>query len=428
MFESVAMGGALFILAAGFPTAWIATRVQGQIDTGGDAMVSLLLVGLCGFLILQMNGRWQAVFQILAREPFLLSLLFWASMSAVWSENLALSGRRAIAMLVASYFGVHLVLRFTQFEILRLLGGVFAALAALNLFWIVALPQYSGPVGGQSVTDVVGFDSRLTGIYDNPNSLGRVMALATFTMVAAYRLDRRRRPLYAAGLVTAALSLALSQSKTALVVAVLTTLLLVVFLVFRSRKQLFGAVLISVIGSGVVTIALALQNLDILTGYLGRDVTLTGRVPLWKNLIKDFGDHPIAGYGFNGYWNGWGSPSHGIWNKHKWQPPHGHNQFIDMMLTLGIVGVVLFTLLIARTLLRGTRHIRDVPGVFGMWPLVYGCFFLLTTLTESALFSRDIVWCLFVASVVLVSKKGSAVMSEDAARDQPAQSKLSASR
>lgn len=407
--ETAAMAVSVFVLAAGFPTEWVVLRAQGDLDTGGDALVSVLFIGLCGFLILQMNGRWQAVGQVLGREPLLPLFLLWAAMSVFWADDIALSGRRVIALLVTSYLGAHLVLRFTQFEVLRLLAGVFALVSFLNLAWIVALPQFSGPALGQTPTDIVGFDARLTGIYDNANSLGRVMALGTFTMVAALKLDRRRRPLYLAGLGAAGMALALSQSKTSLVVSVLTTILLIVFIVFRARKQLFGAVMISVAGSAVVSVFLVLQNLTFLTRLLGRDVTLSGRVPLWKDLLDVLPQRPVVGYGFNGYWNGWGSPSHEIWNQNKWSPPHGHNQFIDMWITLGLIGLAIYIALFLRSIIRATRHIRDVPGVFGIWPLVFLSFFLLVSMTESGLVARDITWFLFVAVVVLVSQKKTAI-------------------
>lgn len=409
MVETAAMAIAIFVLAAGFPTEWIVLRAQAELDTGGDALVSLLFIGLCGFLMLQMNGRWRSVSQIVWREPLLLFFLLWASMSVFWADDIALSGRRVIAMLVTTYLGAHLVIRFSQFEVLRLLGGIFSLIAFLNLGWILAFPQYSGPAQGQTPTDIVGFDARLTGVYDNANSLGRVMALATFTMVAALKLDRRRRPLYLAGLGAAILALALSQSKTSLVVSVLTTILLIVFLVFRSRKQLFGAVLISVSGSAVISVVLVLKNLSFLTRLLGRDVTLSGRVPLWKSVLDVLPERPVVGYGFNGYWNGWGSPSQEIWNLHKWGPPHAHNQFLDLGITLGAVGFVLFVALYVRTLFRATRHIRDVPGVFGIWPLVFLSFFLLISMTEAGLIARDITWFLFVAVVILVSQKKTSI-------------------
>lgn len=403
--ETAVMSLAVFLLIANVPTQWVVVRAQGDLDAGGSAFVALIFIAVAGFLGVQMNGRWKGFFTIVGREPILLAFLLWSSMSALWSEDVAFSVRRAIALLVASYLGAHFVLRFSQFAIMRILGLNFAIVSYLNLIWIFFFPQFSGPARGQTADNVVGFDARLTGIYDNANTLGRVTALGAFTMLAAAKLDRRYRVVYVTGFASGVLSLLFSQSQTSFVVTILTSLLLVGFLIFRARKQLFGAVFVSVVGATVLSVVAVLANLELITGALGRDITLSGRVPLWGFLFDELQRRPIFGFGYAGYWNGWGSPSHELWNLIPWRPPHGHQQYIDVMLTTGVIGLVLFTALVVRTFIRSTRYIRDIKGSFGLWPLVFMCFFQLNTMTEAGLIGRDIVWFLMVAVVVLVSTR-----------------------
>lgn len=402
----------LFALTAGLPWEWTRVVSRGEVS-GGSAVIALFFLAIGGFLALQMNGRWPSFLKILEREPILLLLLGWVFLSFIWSDDPATTIRRTIALLVTSYLGVHLVLRFTQFEILRLVASVLSVVVAINLLWILFLPQFSGPPS-QSATGV-DFDSRLTGIFVNPNPLGRVMALAVFTSAAAFRLDRRRRPLYALTVIMGAVVLVLSQSKTALIVAVMTTIMLGLFLVFRARRSLFGAVAVSMLALGAGSIALVFTNLGVITERLDRDVSLTGRVPLWQILIGLEDNRPIVGRGYSAFWQGWGSPAQEVWNQAPWLPPHGHNEFLDVTLTLGFVGLVLYSLLLYRTTVRATRYIRDVPYVFGLWPLTFVAFYLSSTLTESGVFGRDILWALLVATTVLVSKKKRSVDLEEQA-------------
>lgn len=411
--ETAAMSLAVFLLIANVPTEWVVVRAQGDLDAGGSAFVALLFIAVAGFLGIQMNGRWTGFFQIVGREPLLLAFLVWSTMSALWSEDVPFSVRRAIALLVASYLGAHFVLRFSQFAIMRILGLNFAAVAFINLIWIFLFPQFSGPAQGQTPDNVVGFDARLTGIYDNANTLGRITALGAFTMLAAARLDRRFRVVYLAGFGAGVLSLLLSQSQTSFVVTILTSLLLIGFLIFRARKQLFGAVFVLVVGATLVSVIAVVTNLELITGALDRDVTLSGRVPLWGLLFDELQRRPIFGFGYAGYWNGWGSPSHELWNLIPWRPPHGHQQYIDVMLTTGVIGLALFTALIVRTFVRSTRYIRDIKGSFGLWPLVFMCFFQLNTMTEAGLVGRDIVWFLLVAVVVLVSTRKKELVEDE---------------
>lgn len=399
--EFAAMWVALFTLTAGLPWEWTQVLTRGQV-TGGSAIVALFFIALGGFLALQMNGRWAPFTSIALREPLLLLLLFFAFISFVWSDAPVTTIRRSVALMVTSYIGVHLAMRFTQFEILRMLGSVFGAVVALNLVWIVAFPQFSGPPTGGTAA---GFDDRLTGIFTSPNPLGRTMALASFTMLAAARLDRRRRPLYIVALLAAVVVLLLSQSRTALLTAGTTSLLLLIFLVFRARRTLFGAVAISMTTTVVGTIGFVILNLGNITAALDRDITLTGRVPLWQTLIPMIQDSPILGRGYDAFWNGWGSPAQEVWNQQQWLPPHGHNEFIDITLTLGFAGLILYLGLLLRTTIRATRYIRDIPHVFGLWPLTYVAFLISATVTESGVFGRDITWALLCTVIVLVSSK-----------------------
>lgn len=410
LIESWTMGAAIFLFVAGVPWSWVAVGVRGNSTAGGDSATSLLFLSLFLLLALQMNGRWSQFFHVLGREPLLLLFLGWVLLSVLWSPAMGISIRRAIALIVTTYIAAHLVMRFSQFQILRMLASVLMSVVLLNLLWIVALPQYSGPKFGRGAAGTpLGFDDRLTGIYDNPNPLGRIMALSVFTMLAALRLDRRRRPVYLVGIGAAILVLGFSQSKTALVTSSLTSLLLIVFLVFRARRTLFGAVALSVVTAAAASVALVIANLGVITEKLGRDVTLSGRIPLWQDLIAVIPERPVLGVGYNAFWGGWGSPAHEIWNLNPWLPPHGHNQFIDIALQLGLVGLAIYCTLLFRTFVRATRYVRDVPGVFGLWPLTFSSFFLTATLTESAVVSRDILWFLLVATIVLVSMKKTSV-------------------
>ena len=116
-------------------------------------------------------------------------------------------------------------------------------------------------------------------------------------------------------------------------------------------------------------------------------------------------ENALLGRGYDAFWLGWGSPAQEVWNQEQWLPPHGHNEFLDVALTLGVGGLAIYVALLIRTTIRATRYIRDIPHVFGLWPLTYLAFFVSATVTESGVFGRDISWALLCTAVVLVSAK-----------------------
>lgn len=418
--ETWLMGITLFFLITGVPWAWFDINTAGNSTAGGDLATSALFIALAGGLAVFMNGWWRQFVSFFEKEPILLLFLAWIVASTVWSTDMGLSLRRAAAILVTTYIGAHLVMRFNQFHLVRVLSLVLTIVVFLNLFWIVALPQYGGPPSGGGVTgDAFGFEERLTGIFDSPNTLGRIMALSVFTLLAALKLDRRRRPLYLSGLVAAGVVLALSQSKTALVASLLTSSLMVLFMMFRARRTLFGAVVVSVTSATAISMYVVASNFTLLTDQLDRESNLSGRIPLWEGLLERSGDYLPFGAGYSGYWNGWGSPAHEIWNINRWFPPHGHNQFLDILLELGIPGLLLYSALLISLFKYATIHIRETPGVFGLWPLTFATFFLMSTLTESAVVSRDILWALLVSAILLTSRSKEKAKAQRSARPAP---------
>ena len=176
-------------------------------------------------------------------------------------------------------------------------------------------------------------------------------------------------------------------------------------MIFRARRTLFGAVAISMTTAVFGTVGFIALNLGNLTSALDRDITLTGRVPLWQVLIPMVQENALLGRGYDAFWLGWGSPAQEVWNQEQWLPPHGHNEFLDVALTLGVGGLAIYVALLIRTTIRATRYIRDIPHVFGLWPLTYLAFFVSATVTESGVFGRDISWALLCTAVVLVSAK-----------------------
>jgi O-antigen ligase len=83
------------------------------------------------------------------------------------------------------------------------------------------------------------------------------------------------------------------------------------------------------VGSGLMT--------DVVEG-MGRDASLTDRVPLWGELIGMVED-PLFGTGFESFWLG--ARIEQLWAKHWWRPTQAHNGYIETYLNLGIVGVLI---------------------------------------------------------------------------------------
>jgi exopolysaccharide production protein ExoQ len=122
-----------------------------------------------------------------------------------------------------------------------------------------------------------------------------------------------------------------------------------------------------------------------LVDILGRDMTLTDRVSLWKDLIELAGS-PVIGTGFDSFWLG--DRLNAIWEKWAWRPNQTHNGYIDVYLDLGFIGL----LLMAGVLLNIYRNMRKTlqnEFEFGRFQMAYFGAFLLLNITEASMKFRS---------------------------------------
>jgi O-antigen ligase len=129
---------------------------------------------------------------------------------------------------------------------------------------------------------------------------------------------------------------------------------------------------------------------------MGRDSTLTGRTELWDDVLHVAGN-PLFGTGFESFWLG--DRLQLIWAKHWWHPNESHNGYLELFLTLGWLGVVLFGFLV----ICGYRNVvaslsRD--SELGRLRLAYLIVALLYNVSEAAFKVMHPVWITFIFAVV----------------------------
>ncbi|MCP3854230.1 MAG: O-antigen ligase family protein [Actinomycetia bacterium] len=386
----------LFMAQFGTPVNWTTPFVQlGQNQRGNPLLVygSLALVGA---LLPTLVGRGDAVVLALHRSPALWMLIGMISLSFVWSEQPTTSVVKIVSFVVLCLFALILAVRFDVRDLLAVLAAVLAVGTVMNLVWVMGLPSW-----GQSS---VGW----TGIAVGKNDLGNDASISMLVFIVASREFLRWRFLfYSLSAIALALLLG-SQSKTSLAAGMLTFCCFIVFRVFRARRTLFGAVVVAVIVSSVLAVLFATANLFLLTTYLDKDITLSGRTELWAWILDDIANRPVLGYGFGGYWNGYFSPSHDVIVVNSWGINHAHNAFFEIALSVGLVGLGFFTVVLVRSFGRAIRHVPRNPTPAGLFPLVYLTFALMVSITESGVFNNRSGWIVFMYLALVLRPSGEA--------------------
>lgn len=124
----------------------------------------------------------------------------------------------------------------------------------------------------------------------------------------------------------------------------------------------------------------------------GRDMTLTGRTDLWKDVLNMV-TNPFVGTGFESFWLGERMTK--LWEIHWWRPNQAHNGYIETYLNLGLAGLFLLTGVILSSY-RKIRRTLIFDFDYGRFRMAFFVIALIYNITEAAFRAVSIMWFIFL--------------------------------
>jgi O-antigen ligase len=359
----------------------------------GDAPRQILLPPIyltsAGLLLLRPGG----LLKVARRNTPTLMLTLLALVSWTWSQAPMLSAKRGVMLIGLTLFALYLVTRFNQRELLRLLGWALGIIAVLSVAAALLSPD-RGIAGGIHA-------GAWTGIYSDKNALGRYMALAALVFMSLAMHPEGSRSAWLSVGVCAVL-VVLSRSTTALVAMACALGMIGVMPLLRQRGLIFLSFVISLAVLLVNSALLILLNFGTATNVLGKDPSLTGRVPLWNVLVQNVWQKPLLGHGYNAFWTAEdGQPSALQFDvTGAWDVWHAHNGFLDLALELGLIGLVIFLIGYLVGFGRAVRTLRTSSYGAGFWQVAVLVFLLATNVGESMVMRYNGLWWVVYLVVV----------------------------
>jgi len=150
-------------------------------------------------------------------------------------------------------------------------------------------------------------------------------------------------------------------SKTSIVISVLSPIVVITLVHFVQRYDLsalftFATLFLAVMFLLAIMILFADPSFNEIVGIFVPDKTLTGRTILWRFVLEEISFHPWFGVGFGSFWGiGDTSPAVIFGAGFISTARQGHNGYLDILLTTGIVGLIFFSVFMMTTFLYGIR-------------------------------------------------------------------------
>jgi O-antigen ligase len=342
------------------------TVEEGLVITGSDPVAQmangLVLLGVA-FMFVTRKG--------LLRFFFTYGRLFIvtagvAFISAIWSLDPILSFRRGVSLLNCFGFGFYVFMTFGPRGFIRLsawslLLATFASFVALAA---VGARTYDHGIGG-AVGAVVAFH----GVFSQKNELSIYMLLGLCSWFylgilqpCRQEVDRKIWPIATLMMMGA---MALSKGTTSILTLGLVVILAAWLRIRNPRARL--VLLMSVLAGSGTIVALLTFAPDTTMNVIGKDPTLTGRIPLWIECLHAIAQRPILGYGYGAFWNpdsAWGQY---IWQMTTWVAPSAHNGFLQLLLDLGAVGLALYSIIFGKIIIGTLQALRRHTLAEAQW-------------------------------------------------------------
>lgn len=333
-----------------------------QLATIGAALFSLAVIAYA------MRHR-VALSEVVRTQAFFLLFPAYALVSALWSAAPADTLKHGAEFAITVIAGLFLARARNRRAML------FALFAGFAIYSLASL------LSGNMVAVGTNGTTALSGLADSKNeeastvATGAIIALAWFFI--GLKTRRYGHSLLALPVLAAELYAALLARSAGALAALAAGLL--AFLLLAALSKAGRRFRVAVVGfGGILTLASAMLFLvftgpiiDVVSGWFGKDVTLTGRTYLWARARDLIVEHPLLGSGFAGFWQQGNLDAEGLWQYAHIESRSGfnfHNTSYDILVSLGWLGLILFVLTLVVGLVKmASAYVRGPTLLASFW-------------------------------------------------------------
>jgi exopolysaccharide production protein ExoQ len=326
-------------------------------------------------------------------------VLGWAMLSVLWSDMPSTTAVNALRMAINLALVIYLFERYSSNDIQKLMMLVGCVAAAGSIFLVFVFPRYGLQSRGLYALGA------WEGIFGQKNICGLEMLMLLLPAFFV-KLEGAYTRILRGGYIVIVLGIiAMTRSAGAWVVTALC-LGFVGLLQLTARMRRKDAVVVALGAAAAAAIVglILVANYDAFMQALDKDPTMTGRTVLWAGLVHIVMKRPMLGYGYMAFWQGLNGPSRYLALMLNW-PGLGDSEsgVMEMLLELGIVGLLLYLAVFARAVKDGLTCFSRGASAAALWYISILFFVVATNIEGGLLLAPSNLTCIlpFVAFVGL---------------------------
>jgi len=303
----------------------------------GDAARQLCYLAVFAAIVLGAL-RQRGLHAFGALPVLLLVLLAWCVASALWSPEPLVTVRRAglaFVLVVSAMLSIETV--GTQ-KALAIWRWVLLAILVVNFASIKFIPN-AVHLPGESDAQLVG---NWRGLYGHKNIAGSVGAMTALVFLFSPAANWRRKTFDVLVAAAAIGFTVMTRSKSSLGLVVVASMAAGIYRLAWRREIDRTIAIVAGVVLLVAAAAFAVADENVILRLFGDPQQFTGRTEIWRAELAFIFDHPLLGAGFGTFSNTGGvSPLHNYVGDWVAEASHGHNGYLQLLVTTGGIGLVL---------------------------------------------------------------------------------------
>ena len=402
----VVIGGAFFYVGHDFRVSSFADYAPWSdssetLQSGGNVLkgLALSLIGFLGiYLLLRRDGR---PLRFTGWLPAAIAFyLAWSAASILWSSDPGLSCRKFAVLMFCALGALGLARQFRPRDIAFIAVVVPASYLAIGVLAELALGTFHPFSAGYRFAGTV-----------HPNTQGvmlTTLCLASYCLARFRPRDdgRSRRwlwALFAIGIVF----LLLTKSRTSC--AALAVSMAALWMIGQSgRTRLLAVAALGFICCSAVlagTLLGPLLDLDaddtvsqvVMLGRQEESSELTGRLPVWRELLRYVAERPLQGYGYESFWID--DRIEAISDELAWPLREAHNAYLDSTLGVGLIGTAALISFVLLGLCRSAGAFRSTGDVGAALTFCLLIFSVFNACLETGLISPNFIMLVICSGI-----------------------------